>query len=312
MVVVDHLHRAGRRPRVAKVGRRQAVAGRESDEDVATGVFGAAADPCQPDTGPLRQARALVRQQRRVGGQGDDDRTHARLADVARCAKGRMHCTQHLADRVAGYPQGAAHTVVGLHQYADGPAAGRAVQYPRSATDTALEFVADHPGAAADATFSHRPRLRSGKRRVDMLGSDMLTPDVVEHAVVGFQYRGHAPVGARLAHLALGRHQRIADHTDAVGVGVGNRRGQQAGLANPLKASGIAIAVEYVHAGKARLQAGGLGPRLDHRDPGIDRVVAAAALHGVMADTHARHIGDGVERARGAHADTNAQITYTH
>ncbi|MNF92486.1 hypothetical protein D3C84_751320 [compost metagenome] len=172
--------------------------------------------------------------------------------------------------------------------------------------------MADHPGAAAHAAFGHRSATGIGQRGMDVFGSDMLAPDVIEHAVVGFQYRGHAPVGALLAQFTLGRHQCITDHADTVGVGVGDRGGQQTGLANPLKAAGIAVAVEHMHAGEARLQVRRLWSRLDDGDTGVHRLRTAFIMKGVMAHTHARHIGDGVVDARFAHANTNAQVTNTH
>ncbi|MNH07403.1 hypothetical protein D3C79_667940 [compost metagenome] len=140
----------------------------------------------------------------------------------------------------------------------------------------------------------------------------MLAPNIIEHAVIGFQHRRHAPVGALLTQLALGSHQGITDHTHAVSVGVGNRCGQQASFANPFKASRIAIAVEHVHAGKAWLQVRRLRSRLDDGDTGVHRLRTAFIMKGVMAHTHARHIGDGVVDARFAHANTNAQVTNTH
>ena len=57
-----------------------AVAGGESQEEIATGVLAGAARAGHPEPGTLRQPLALVRQQRRVGGEDDDDRAGARVA----------------------------------------------------------------------------------------------------------------------------------------------------------------------------------------------------------------------------------------
>ncbi|MNC65152.1 hypothetical protein D3C75_1154180 [compost metagenome] len=67
-----------------------------------------------------------------------------------------------------------------------------------------------------------------------------------------------------------------------------------------------------MHAGEARLQVRRLWSRLDHGDAGVYRLFAVFAVDRVMADAHARDIGDGVEDAGFAHADTNAQVTNTH
>ena len=76
MVVVDHTQAvAGKGPLALVSGGLQLlIAGGEGDEDIAAAVLVAAAGAGDADAGALGQARALVRQQRRVGGDHDDDR----------------------------------------------------------------------------------------------------------------------------------------------------------------------------------------------------------------------------------------------
>ena len=71
-VVVEHGHRV-RRFRAAM--RDQLVAGREAQEELAARVATDRAGSRQAQAGSLRQPFALVRQERRVGRDDDDDRT---------------------------------------------------------------------------------------------------------------------------------------------------------------------------------------------------------------------------------------------
>ncbi|MNR05571.1 hypothetical protein D3C85_1216100 [compost metagenome] len=147
-----------------------------------------------------------------------------------------------------------------------------------------------------------------------MLRLDVKTVDVVEQAVEGLQHHRHVPVESPVIGLLLTiqRHQRIAHHPHTVGVGEGDRAGQQAGFANPLQTGGVAVAVEDMHAGEARPMGGGTRTRLDQGDPGVD--VAAfrrAPAHIAVADAHAGYIGDGVERAGLQLAELDVQIAGT-
>ena len=102
-----------------------------------------------------------------------------------------------------------------------------------------------------------------------------------------------------LAHLPLGSYQRIANHAHTVGVGIGDGRGQQTRLANPLQPRGVAIAIEHMHTRKTRLQMGGSGPRLNHGDTGMDGNPIGFNIERVMPHSHTRYVGDGVVHARG-------------
>ena len=88
----------------------------------------AAADPSEADGGALRQALALVRQERRVGGDDDDDGAAAGLGSRSAGAflvPRRRHRAQRdlPADRHAVDREQLTSAVVRLHEDADGPAA---------------------------------------------------------------------------------------------------------------------------------------------------------------------------------------------
>ncbi len=298
---------------MAEVGRRQiAVAHRKGNKNIAAGVFSAAPHSRQPDTGTLRQTGTLVWQQRRIGSDGYHDRTHARHAHIFLALKRGRYVIQHGTHRVTPHPQGFAHTIVGLHQRTDGPAPLLRAQHSRGCANATLELVTDHPCATAHIALLHRacPGILQGK--LHMLGRDMLAPDIVQRAVVGFQHHRHAPVGVLLAQLTLGCHQRIAHHANTVGIGIGNRRSQQTGFANPLQPRGVAVAIEHMHAGEAGLQVGGSRTRLNHGDTGMDGNIAVFNVEGVMTHSHTRYVGDGVVRPRGARTDGDAKLTDTH
>ena len=109
------------------------------------------------------------------------------------------------------------------------------------------------PGAAADIALGHRPRCGRVERGADMLGSDVLPVDIVQHPVPGLGHHRKAPeelVRFPLPHL--GGDQFVADHADAVRVGQSDRRAQRAGLPDPLQAGHLSVAIEAMAAGEKR------------------------------------------------------------
>ena len=125
--------------------------------------------------------------------------------------------------------------VVGLDQHADRPAAALRRQDARGGADAALELVADHPGAAADAALGDRAARGRVERGEDVLRPDVQAVDVVQPAVVGLGDDRQAPgrlVGRVAARDVVG-DQRVADDADAVGVGDRDRRRQQPRLLDP-------------------------------------------------------------------------------
>lgn len=287
------------------------VAGGEGDKDVAAVVFITAAGARQTEAGSLRQACALMRQQRRIGGQADHNRTHARMRQ--RGSQKRRIDLLHIApDRVAVDPQFIANAVVGLNDRAHRPAALSAAQPARRVADAALEFMADHAAAPAHGTLLYCPSRGVLHGLSDVLGLDVETVDVVDQAVIGFQYHRHVPVETSVVRLMLSiqRNQRITHHAEAVGVGEGNRAGQQTRLTNPLKPGGVAIAVEHMHPGETRLLVGRALAWFDQGNAGADVATGAGATaHVAMTDAHTWHIGDGIERAGGELADADVEVS---
>src|SRR5581483_833920 len=90
-------------------------------------------------------------------------------------------------DRDSGDAQLVAAPVISLHQHAHCISAELFVNLSRSGADAAFEFVADHPGSAADVAFGDRPRLRAVEGGKRMLRPDVIAVDVVEPAVVSFR-----------------------------------------------------------------------------------------------------------------------------
>ena len=68
---------------------------------------------------------------------------------------------------------------------------------PRRGPQPALEAVADHPGAAADAALLDRPGRGARERLVHVLGAHVEAVDVVQHAVPGLAHHRQAPVRRR-------------------------------------------------------------------------------------------------------------------
>ncbi|MND64291.1 hypothetical protein D3C80_556250 [compost metagenome] len=104
----------------------------------------------------------------------------------------------------------------------------------------------------------------------------------------------------------------IAHHADAVRVGGGNGCRQQARLTNPLQACGVAIAIEHMAAGKARLMARRAFAGLDDTDTGAYRLAIVVLVQGGVANPHTRHIGNGVVRTRPTKAQRDTEIACSH
>ncbi|MOA07866.1 hypothetical protein D3C78_1275920 [compost metagenome] len=97
-----------------------------------------------------------------------------------------------------------------------------------------------------------------------------------------------------------------------MGVGEGDRTGQQAGFADPLEAGRVTVAIEYMHACETRVLTGGSGAGFDHGDAGQDvATIGGAASHIAVADADAGDISDGVEGAGLELAELNVQVAGT-
>ncbi|MND77256.1 hypothetical protein D3C80_689270 [compost metagenome] len=289
------------------------ITGGEGDENVTAVVFVTTTGAGETDAGALCQARTLVWQQRRIGGQANDYRTHARVRQ--RSLKERGVSLFHIAShRIAVDAQFVTDAVVRLDNGANSPTALSATQAPRCSADTALEFVADHAAATTDRALDNGPNYSITQGFGHMLVLHMKTVDVVEQPVIGLQHHRHVPVDTAVIRLlfTVQHNQCIAHHTQAVGVGEGDGTGQKTRFANPLQTGCVAVAVQHMDAGKARLLAGGTDTRLDDCYPSQDvAAVGGASSHIAVTDPNARHIGDGVEGTGLQLAELNIQVTGT-
>ena len=242
----------------------------------------------------------------------------------ARLCVGRIPRARHvrgrdrLADRHAVDPQELPAPVVRLDQRADGEPASVGPDDPRRRPDPALELMADHPGPAAHGTLGHR--AAGGRRQggVQVLGPDVEAVDVVEDAVVRLPDDRQRPeVGVRPVGPHRVNQQRVVDDSHRVGVGDRDRAGQEAGLADPLEARQLAVAVEAVAAREDRLDEGVAVVRHHHGHAGPDRPLtdhprSVAADQRRVPDAHARHVRDRVERARLQPPQDNPVVACAH
>ena len=174
--------------------------------------------------------------------------------------------------------------------------------------------MADHAAAASDGAFGYRAALGRMQRLGHMLTVYMEAVDVVEQAVEGLQHHRHVPVEASVIRLlfTIQHHQRITHHAQAMGVGEGDGARQKPSFANPFQAGGVAVAVQHMYAGKARLLAGGACTRLDNRYTGQDvAAVGGASSHIAVADPYAGYVGDCIEWAGLQLAELDIQVAGT-
>jgi hypothetical protein len=127
-----------------------------------------------------------VGEERRVRRQDDDDRAGAlRPAGQRDTVSPDPGTDGHAVHRQALAPP-----VIRLDEHPDHvPVDGHARRRP----DPALEAVADHPGAAADVPFRHRPVRRGIDRSEDVLRQHVEAVDVVEETVPRLRDDGQAP-----------------------------------------------------------------------------------------------------------------------
>ena len=197
--------------------------------------------------------------------------------------------------------------VVALDEHAHGVAAELLGEHAGAGPDAALEFMEDHAGAAADAAFRHRAGRRRIERGAQMLGPHMHPVDVGKPAVPRFAYdRKHPVRGA----VGLPEAGVIVDHgvahdAEAVRVGQGDGRGEQARFLDPVAAGKLAVPVQAEHTGIHGVFhdiPGGedngdarTGDAFDGAGPVLD--------DGGMPHAHALDVGDGIVFPAGESAD---------
>ncbi|ENN84958.1 hypothetical protein RHSP_58759 [Rhizobium freirei PRF 81] len=292
--VVDDLQ--GKVP-IGPVRHRMRIGGRECQEDVAGIVAARRAVAADADGGAASKALELVRCQRQIGGDDDDDRA-ALLKLALRGAVPQVPANRHARDR-----QPVPLAVIGLNQRPDriGPPvelddAGRGAR-------TALEAVGDHAGAAAAITLLHRACRNAVESGAHVGLADMHSVDIVQRAVIGLCNDGHDPEeivgligrGVMVDHPLDGG---VVRHADTMRIGDDDRSEEVAAVFDPVCAGHFAIAVEAMYAGIGGNRRFGAHMRQDRRHPGARRPLAAGTRlvldDRLKADADAGHVRDGI------------------
>src|SRR6185437_15831685 len=187
---------------------------------------------------------------------------------------------------------------VRLEQDTDGVGGAGVLDQAGGRAVAALELVAVHAGAAADAALVGLVTAGDAEGGDDVLLVHVMTVDVVQVAVPGLRGDGKQPhigeLGVSLVHP--GDDPGVRD-TDGVGVGDGDRALHGARLLDPGNAGHLPVAVQAEEAGRQRVARVALAPRVDGRDAGADVVVLD---EGLVADFDPGDVGNGVVRAGGA------------
>ena len=132
----------------------------------------------------LRDAKELVRKERRIGGGDDDDRLRREI--VAGEQIGNLAADQDAVDS-----QHRPRSVVRLHEHADRPSALVLRHSARRRADAAFELVGDHAGSAADRAFSHCSTPCVLDRGGDVLVCDLSTLLIVQRCVRRLRHDRH-------------------------------------------------------------------------------------------------------------------------
>ena len=196
-------------------------------------------------------------------------------------------------------------SVVALHEHADGVPARFRIEHAGGSSDSSLEFVADHAGAAADIAFFDWAAMRGIESVESVFRLHVESVDVVEIAVPGFGDDGQGPPVAfhvGLAALHFPGDDGVAHHAYAVGVGDHDGAVEEAGVFEPGGAGHFAVAVERepgAEDGVVRV----FPARMNGGDAGADRAfsdfeLAAAGDERGVSDFNAFDVGDGVVQRR--------------
>ena len=198
-------------------------------------------------------------------------------------------------------------TIVRLHQDTDRIAALLFRQHAGTGADTALVAEGDCAGSSPDRALGNRA-VRGGLDGLQHLlhGGEGLA-NIVQTAVIGLAHHGIQRGDALIARLRQGPAvHRLDGAADRQRVGQQDRRLDLAQFDKLRGACQLAKAVEHSKAGRNLVLKRIAIMRQDRRHPGAD---ALALTDRDMADAHAGHIGDRVQRAGRQGSGGDAEIT---
>ena len=213
-------------------------------------------------------------------------------------ARGEVLGAFCLTEPHAGDGQLRAGPEVGLDEGADGERLVAPRHLPRGRARAGLEATAVHARTAPDRAlldWTGRGRIQRG---VHLGLADAAVVDRVKEAVPRLRGNRQRPlvvgIGEALVHPAV--DARLGD-ADGGRAGDRDRQADGAGLLDPRPACHLAVAVERVDAGRARVVRIGLAARMD---AGHARAHVIALDHGRVAHLDTGHVRDRVERTRPA------------
>src|SRR5882672_484573 len=164
------------------------IGGGEGDKNIAGAVAGNAAVAAESERNATSEAVKLVRNERSVCGNDNDDGTMVVVAE--RSPGVGIIGGNFPSDRNPGNAQIIFRAVVALHKNTNRVAAFFFAQLAGRGADAPFEAVANHSCAAADGAFFHSTAMRGVDGVERVLGFDVEAIDVVEPAVPGFRNNG--------------------------------------------------------------------------------------------------------------------------
>src|SRR5256714_1543726 len=292
--------------------------GREGYDVIAAAVRGGRARARQSQHGARGESAEVARVERRVRGDDDDDGAVGAVgvkrrldAPLVRPLLRRgfevfleVVAAQLTPDRRAVHREHAAE--VRLNKHAAGVAAVLRGPAARGRADAAFEAEGHGARARADRTLLDLSALRRLQSREDFLGTDVATAYVVQLPVVRLGddgvYGAHLLVSGKREHPF---DQSVGDARDVQGVCEQDRRLDLAEFVDLRRTHELAEAVADEDGGGDFLAEEVAAVRKYRRHA---RANVRALNQCRVSDAHALHVCDGVESARGQHADHEADV----
>src|SRR5215207_10288698 len=190
-----------------------------------------------------------MREQRRVGGEDDDQGTVVLFKWVLAAGKRRI-LFQVLTYWNARDRELIAPPKIGLDKRADPPAAQFIRELARGRPGATFEFIAQHSRPTAHVALGNRSLPGSIQRLPDMLSLDVESIHIVEPAIGGFGDHRTGPALVDCVVLRLPVDDRIADDANRMGVRDADGTFQHAAFLHPGGTRDFAVAVEGKCAGE--------------------------------------------------------------